>query len=128
MKKVLILDNDESVLDVMNEALAYEGFAVKTLENSDNIFHEIESFGPDLVIVDYILNGVDGGEVCQQIKVGNKTSNLPVILMSAYPKVFKPLKDYGCDDFIAKPFDLDDFVVRIKKLMNDGMNKNLHAI
>ena len=88
----------------------------------------VQQTRPDLVIVDYILNGVDGGEVCQQIKVDNKTSNLPVMLMSAYPKVFKPLKDYGCDDFIAKPFDLDDFVVRIKKLMNDGMNKNLHAI
>ena len=124
MKKVLILDNDESTLDVLSEALIYEGFAVKTIENSNNIFHEIESFDPDLVIVDYILNEVNGGEVCQQIKINKSTAYLPVVLMSAYPKVFKPFEDYGCDDFIAKPFDLEEFVGRIKQLMN----KNLHAI
>ncbi|MBV8389739.1 MAG: response regulator transcription factor [Mucilaginibacter sp.] len=128
MKKVLILDNDESVLDVMNEALTYEGFAVKTIEQTEDILPVIENFNPDLVIVDYILHGINGGEVCHQIKVNKQTSSLPVILVSAYPRVFKSLGDYGCDDFIPKPFDLEDFVERIRKLTNDGMNKNLHAV
>src|SRR3569833_1456983 len=119
MKRVLILDNDESVLDVMQEALNYEGFNIKCLERSDNIFPEISDYKPDVVILDYILNGVNGGEICHQIKVNAKTSELPVILVSAYPRVLQSLGSYGCDDFIPKPFDLDDFVGLIRNLTDN---------
>jgi len=128
MKKVLVLDNDEGVLDVMQEALNYEGFQVRIIGETDNIFSVIDSFEPDLIILDYILSGVNGGEICHQIKANPKTTDLPVIIMSAYPRVIGSLGYYGCDDFIAKPFDLDDLVDRIKNLINRGMNKNLHAV
>jgi DNA-binding response OmpR family regulator len=128
MKKVLVLDNDEGVLDVMREALNYEGFDVKIIEETDNIFSVIDGYDPDLVILDYILSGVNGGEICHLIKANPKTTDLPVMIMSAYPKVIKSLGGYGCDDFIAKPFDLDDITNRIKNLINKGMNRNLHAV
>ncbi|HEY9003988.1 MAG TPA: response regulator [Mucilaginibacter sp.] len=128
MKKVLILDNDEGVLDVMNEALNYEGFDVKIIEETDNIFSVIDDYDPDLVILDYILSGINGGEICHQIKANPKTTDLPVMIMSAYPKVIRSLGYYGCDDFIAKPFDLDDIVERIKNLIDKGMTRNLHAV
>lgn len=128
MKKVLVLDNDEGVLDVMQEALNYEGFQVKIIEETDNIFPVIDSFEPDLIILDYILSGINGGEICHQIKANPKTADVPVIIMSAYPRVIKSLGYYGCDDFIAKPFDLDDIVERIKNLIDKGMNKHLHAV
>jgi len=128
MKKVLVLDNDEGVLDVMREALNYEGFDVKIIEETDNIFSVINSYNPDLIILDYILSGINGGEICHQIKANPKTTDLPVIIMSAYPRVIKSLGYYGCDDFIAKPFDLDDITERIKNLINKGMNKSLHAV
>jgi len=128
MKKVLVLDNDEGVLDVMREALNYEGFDVKIIEETDNIFSVINSYDPDLIILDYILSGINGGEICHQIKANPKTTDLPVMIMSAYPRVIKSLGYYGCDDFISKPFDLDDIVERIKNLTNKGLNKNLHAV
>jgi DNA-binding response OmpR family regulator len=128
MKKVLVLDNDEGVLDVMQEALNYEGFQVKIIEETDNIFPVIYAFDPDLIILDYILSGVNGGEICHQIKANPETTDIPVMIMSAYPRVIKSLGYYGCDDFIAKPFDLDDIVDRIKNLTDKGMNKNLHAV
>jgi DNA-binding response OmpR family regulator len=128
MKKVLVLDNDEGVLDVMQEALNYEGFKVKIIEETNNIFSVIEDFDPDLIILDYILSGINGGEICHQIKANPKTTDLPVIIMSAYPRVIRSLGYYGCDDFISKPFDLDDIVRRIKNLINRGMHKNLHAV
>jgi DNA-binding response OmpR family regulator len=128
MKRVLLLDNDESVLDVMQEALNYEGFDVKTIEQTDNIFPEIEKYEPDVVILDYILNGINGGELCHQIKVNEKTAALPVIMVSAYPRVLQSLGDYGCDDFIPKPFDLDEFVWRIKRLTDNKMDRTLHGI
>jgi len=123
MKKVLLLDNDEDVLDVMQEALTYEGFEVKCIEQTDNILPEIERYRPDLVILDYLLDGINGGEICHQIKKNKKTSDLPVIIMSAYPRVMRSLDDYGCDDFIPKPFDLDDFTGRIQKLIE----RDIHA-
>jgi DNA-binding response OmpR family regulator len=128
MKRILVLDNDEGILDVMQEALNYEGFQVKIIEETDNIFRVIDAFDPHLVILDYILSGVNGGEICHQIKANPKTTDLPVMIMSAYPRVIKSLGHYGCDDFIAKPFDLDDLTERIKNLINKGMNKNLHAV
>ena len=128
MKKVLVLDNDEGVLDVMQEALNYEGFQVKIIEETDNIFSVIDSFEPDLIILDYILSGVNGGEICHKIKANPRTTDLPVIIMSAYPRVIRSLGYYSCDDFIAKPFDLDDIVERIKNLINKGTNKSLHAV
>jgi DNA-binding response OmpR family regulator len=128
MKKVLLLDNDEGVLDVMQEALNYEGFQVKAIEDTDNIFPVIDGFDPDLIILDYILSGINGGEICHQIKANPKTTDLPVIIISAYPRVIRSLGYYGCDDFISKPFDLDDIVERIRNLINKDTQRDLHAV
>jgi len=113
IKRVLILDNDPDVLDAMQEVLNYSGFEVKAIEETDNIFSVIEDFTPDVVLVDYILNGINGGEICHLIKSNPKTSHLPVIILSAYPRVINSLGFYGCDSFIAKPFELDDLVNQV---------------
>jgi DNA-binding response OmpR family regulator len=126
MKRILFLDNDEGVLDVMQEVLNYEGFHVKIIEETENIFPLIDGFKPDLVILDYILSGMNGGEICHQIKTNPKTTKLPVMLISAYPGVIKSLGYYGCDDFVSKPFDLEDIVGRVRNLINKQMDKSLH--
>ena len=113
IKRVLILDNDPDVLDAMQEVLNYSGFEVKAIEETDNIFSVIDDFQPDVVLVDYILNGINGGEICHLIKSNPKTNHLPVIILSAYPRVINSLGFYGCDSFIAKPFELDDLVNQV---------------
>lgn len=128
MNRVLLLDNDEGVLDMMQEALSYGGFEVKAISQTNNIIPEIDKYHPDLVILDYILTGVNGGELCHQIKANKKTAELPVVLVSAYPRVLKSLGDYGADDFISKPFDLDDFLGRIHNLINKQLDRNLHVV
>jgi CheY-like chemotaxis protein len=67
---------------------------------TDDIFALIEKFNPDLIILDYILNGINGGELCHQVKHNSKTSLIPVIIYSAYTKVIQSLGDYGCDAFV----------------------------
>ncbi len=116
MKRVLVVDNDPAILDVMEEILGYEGFEVKTYSDTDNIFNCISSFNPDVILIDYILNGINGGELCAQIKKSPETSHLPVIIISAYSKVLLSLGNYGCDDFISKPFELDHLISRISTL------------
>ena len=123
MKRVLILENDEAVLDVMKEALTYEGFEVCSVRETDNIFLLIDEYKPDAILIDYLLNGINGGEICDLIKTNSQTADLPVIITSAYPRVFGPHGSQSCDDFIPKPFDLDDLACRIKKLTD----KNLHV-
>lgn len=128
MKRVLIVDNDSDVLDIMQEALSYEGLHVTCVDEANDIFQLIDQHKPDLLMIDYLLNGVNGGELCHQLKENPATQHLPVIIMSAYPRVLLSLGTYNSDDFIAKPFDLDDMVARIKKLTDKRKNKGLHVV
>jgi DNA-binding response OmpR family regulator len=121
-KKVLVIDDDEAVLDVMKEALVYEGFEVKIADKADDIQSMISTYRPDLLLIDYILNGINGGEICHQLKENNSTGKLPVIIVSAYPRVLTSLGLYGCDKFIPKPFDLDDLVGSIKSVLQGNLN------
>src|SRR5579872_7352715 len=126
MKRVLILDNDSDVLEIMQEALTYEGLHVTCADEANDILQLINRHKPDLLMVDYLLDGINGGELCHQVKANPQTHDLPVIIMSAYPRVLLSLGTYGSDDFIAKPFDLDDIVARIKKLTDRRKNRGLH--
>lgn len=121
-KRVLVIDDDNDTLDVMEEILTYEGFEVRSLADTSNVFPEINRYSPDIIILDYILRGINGGDICHQIKVNPYTANVPVILMSAYPRVFNSLGSYGCNIFIAKPFDLNDLVGQIHHLISDSQN------
>jgi DNA-binding response OmpR family regulator len=115
MKRLLIIDNDAATLDVLQEAFCYEGFDVQTANETTNIFTLIDKHNPDVLLVDYILDGINGGELCSQVKTDSRTSKLPVVIMSSYDKVFLSLGNYGCNDFIPKPFDLFEVIDRVKK-------------
>lgn len=112
-KRILIIDDDKAVLDILEEVLDYSGFMVNACSDTKDIFEDIEKYHPDLVLIDYLLSGINGGELCHQIKTNTKTQNLPVVIISAYPRVLLSLGNYGCDTFIAKPFDVADLVDNI---------------
>jgi DNA-binding response OmpR family regulator len=125
-KKVLVIDDDEAVLDIMEEALKYEGFEVKILSKADDIATLIDSYSPDILLIDYLLKGINGGEICHQVKTNPATRQVPVIIVSAYPKVLLSLGNYGCDKFIPKPFDLEDLVGSIKAILSAGKAVAVH--
>lgn len=115
----MIVENDEGVLDVMKEALIYGGFEVETVKETDNIFPLLEKYDPDILLIDYLLNGVNGGEICHQIKTHTKYHNLPVIIISAYLRSgIDSLENYACDAFISKPFDLYELIDKVTGLVN----------
>lgn len=72
----------------------------------ENIFTMIDNFEPDLIILDYVLRGIDGGEICIQLKNDPATHQIPVIMLSAHSAVGKKMDQYGYDAFVSKPFDL----------------------
>jgi DNA-binding response OmpR family regulator len=114
--KVLIIDDDPAICEIMREILQYEGFDVRYLLGADRLFEEIAAFKPQVIILDLILKGITGGEVCSELKKRRSTSALPIILMSAYPRVSTSTVGCGFETFIAKPFDLDDIVSAVKHL------------
>ncbi|MGY3211418.1 response regulator transcription factor [Mucilaginibacter sp. HD30] len=123
MEKILVIDNDPAILDIMQEALGYEGFEVTVVEETQDICKLVKAIDPQLVVIDYMLNGINGGELCHQIKSFPETDKLPVILFSAYPRVFNSLGTYGCDAFIAKPFDLSHLIDQVQALIKSNTNK-----
>ncbi|MGF7039571.1 response regulator [Mucilaginibacter lappiensis] len=113
-KKILVLDDSEDILEMMKDALEMEGYEVQVLNFTDDICKAAISYNADMVILDYILFGINGGELCHILKTTPATAHIPVIMVSAYPRVLESLGNYGSDAFIAKPFNLSDISNAIK--------------
>lgn len=117
-KRILVLDDNRDILDIVHETLAYECFEVQSTSRSEMVIPMVEKFIPDLVILDYRVDGLNGGELCKQIKAHPNFKNTPVIIFSAYINHNDELFTYGCDAIINKPFDLDELVDKVNFLLN----------
>ena len=115
MKRILVIDDDSAVLDVLEEILKYDNYHVRALSKTKDIFADIDDCKPDVILLDYLLLGVNGGELCRDIKRNPHTRHIPVIITSAYPRASSFLKEYGYDAFIEKPFDLDSLLATIRE-------------
>lgn len=116
-KKILLVENDPDLNYILGEIFKDVGYEYVIYTGLMDIISEVQEQRPDLILLDYILPHVNGGELCSQLKHEVKTSCLPVIIFSASPKAFLSLGDYGCDLFIPKPFDIDDLIVQIDSLI-----------
>jgi DNA-binding response OmpR family regulator len=116
-KRILILDDNQDILDVVQETLIYEQFEVKSTSRSDSVIPLVKEFIPHLIILDYRVAGLNGGELCKQIKSHPDFGNIPVIIFSAYINHNDELFDYGCDAIINKPFDLNELVEKVNSLI-----------
>jgi CheY-like chemotaxis protein len=124
-QRVLIIDDQQDILDLLTEILGPKGYHIITLNEVHDIFTEIENGQPDIILMDFILSGINGGEFCAQIKKNMKTKHIPVIFLSAHSRVIESLGHYGYDDFVTKPFDIDDILDTIEKYLPDGdMSQN----
>jgi len=116
-KRILVLDDNADILDIVHETLTYEDFDVKSTSRGDTVIPLVEEFKPDLVILDYRVDGVNGGELCKQIKSHPDFKSTPVIIFSAYINHNDELFGYGCDAIINKPFDLTELVDKVNRLI-----------
>ena len=106
-KRILIVEDDYDILCILTDLLNGEGYEVAGINYTDSIVGSVLQHQPDLVILDFLLPGINGGELCHDLKTNEKTAELPVILISGYPRLVESLGSYGSDGFIAKPFDID---------------------
>ncbi|WP_448698635.1 response regulator transcription factor [Mucilaginibacter sp. AW1-3] len=114
-KKILAVDDDLFILDALTELLKYSGYDVESTPNGEEVFKKIDEYAPDLILLDVMLAGLDGREICKKIKTNDKTKNIPVIMVSATPAVNHTVKDFGANDFVAKPFDIFQLINKIEQ-------------
>ena len=131
-KKILVIDDDPDILDAIQMLLEEEGYFVTTSAKGEEA-ERLAGNLPDLILLDVLLSGHDGREIARRLKTQILTAGIPIVMMSAHPTAHKTMKDYLVDDFIAKPFDIDYFMDKIKtnlqpKCESGIMNQELGRI
>jgi DNA-binding response OmpR family regulator len=116
LKRILILDDNQVILDVVKEALSYENFDVNVTTNSVNFMERIQKYKPDLLILDYKLHGPKGDDICREVKRHSQHYEIPVIICSAYLNEGDTIS-CGCDAVIAKPFGLEELIDKVNGLV-----------
>ena len=118
-KKIVVVDDDPDILDALQMTLEDEGYEVTTTEKgeyAENLPNTNENL-PDLIILDVLLSGKDGRTICQKLKSQQETRHIPVIMISAHPNAKQSVKDVGADDFLAKPFDVDELLAMVSRYL-----------
>ncbi len=111
MRKILAVDDDDDILDVIRIILEDEGYEVATLTHGQNILDSITSIKPDLILLDVMLSGMDGRELCKTIKADLNFNLIPIIMISASHNLHNFTALPGPPNgFIPKPFDIDNLV------------------
>jgi DNA-binding response OmpR family regulator len=114
-KKILIVDHSELMIEVMSYILTSNGYEVISLTRPDHIFNNIRLNHPDLIILDTLLPGIDGRDVCRLLKLNKETKNLPVIICSEGDENDESLRKKGApDDVLHKPFDMNNLIEKVK--------------
>ncbi len=114
--KILIVDDDTAISELISLYLTKECFETMCCEDGEAALTTFKSFGPDLILLDLMLPGIDGYQVCREIR---KESDVPIIMLSAKGEVFDKVLglELGADDYIIKPFDSKELVARVKAVL-----------
>lgn len=113
-KKILIVDDDPGILDAVGIMLEFEGYEVKCTPTSASLL-TMDSEFPDLLLLDIWMSGTDGRDVCKQLKQKTSTRKIPIVMISASKDIERSALEAGADDFLAKPFEMDDLLAKIEK-------------
>jgi two-component system response regulator MprA len=114
-ERILIIEDDPAILKVLQRGLAYEGYTVDVATDGRTGLNLAHDHHPDLVILDWMLPGMDGLEVCRRLRL---QGGLPILMLTAKDTIQDRVQglDAGADDYIVKPFNLDELTARIRAL------------
>ncbi len=116
MSKILVVDDEPLIVEMIEDTLTTEGYTVSKAYSGEEALSAVESDPPDLVLLDLMLPGMDGYEVSRQMQRDARFSHIPVIMLTAKSAVSDRVSGYerGADDYITKPFDPDELLIRIR--------------
>lgn len=115
-QKILIVDDDNNIAELVSLYLTKECFDTRIANDGEEALSLFTDYQPNLILLDLMLPGIDGNEVCRRIR---KTSDVPIIMVSAKGEVFDKVLglELGADDYIIKPFDSKELVARVKAVL-----------
>ena len=115
-QKILIVDDDTNIAELISLYLTKECFETRMVEDGEEAIKAFEEFQPNLILLDLMLPGIDGYEVCRAVR---KTSSVPIIMLSAKGEIFDKVLglELGADDYMIKPFDSKELVARVKAVL-----------
>lgn len=116
-KNLLIVDDDVSIGEMLQTLLEFSGYDVSVINNPHKVEEKIEESDYDLVLLDMRLSGVNGTEVCSRLKEKETTKEVPILMMSALSNAAQTCEAAGADDFIYKPFEMDELLAKINKML-----------
>lgn len=112
--RVLVVDDDENVTNMLRRALSFEGYAVATARDGNDALHKALEFAPDLVVLDLMLPGIDGVEVCRRLRAGEPQLAILMLTAKDAPADQVAGLDAGADDYLVKPFTLEVLTARVR--------------
>lgn len=119
-QRVLIIEDEEHVRETLALLLEDAGFMVRSCATGKNIFNTIDEFYPDLILLDIMLEDLDGRDICRALKQNPRTSSIPVVILSAVSEIYNTISEVGANDIVAKPFDERTLLNRINRQLSNS--------
>lgn len=120
-KKIMVIDDEGDLLKMVGMRLESNGYAVNTLDSSERAVETVREVRPDLILLDVLMPGKNGCDVCAEIKADQELKNIPVIIFTAhYPEeeyVKAHSQEIGADDYMLKPFDAQELLAKVRYLI-----------
>lgn len=114
---ILIIDDNEDILFMLKAMLEMKGYTITPKDSPENIEKFIETTAPDLILMDMLLSGADGREVCRNIKMNKAIAYIPIIMISALPDANISCVEAGTNYFLGKPFEMIDLFSTVEKAL-----------
>jgi CheY-like chemotaxis protein len=115
---ILVIDDNADILFMIKAMLEMRGYKITARESPENIESVMEAAQPDLVLMDMLLSGADGREVCKTFKLNKQFSQVPVIMISALPDAAASCIESGADYFLGKPFEMKDLFQTVQSALS----------
>lgn len=119
-EKILVLDDDPDIGTMIKMMLEYKGYSVTVSERAEQANEVLKTDGFELIIMDMLLSGVNGTDLCSEFKSNPSIASIPIIMISAHPNAKEICLQAGADEFISKPFDMQDILSKIDRLIHNS--------
>jgi len=126
-ERILVVDDEEDVLELVRYNLAKNGYKVITATTGEQAINEARGKTPDLIVLDLMLPGIDGLEVCRKLKSDVKTERIPIIMLTAKGEETDIVTglELGADDYVTKPFSPKVLIARLRRILHRTVSRDL---
>ncbi|NEN25625.1 response regulator [Cryomorpha ignava] len=114
---ILIIDDNEDIVFMLKAMLTLKGYLVDVRTNTDKLEEHLLKKRPNLILMDMLLSGSDGREICKKLKANKAFSDIPIIMISAHPTAKHDCLKAGSDFFLAKPFDMKNLFEKVHEAL-----------